>query len=190
MKGFLLRLVGIVALAAAGAGVHRTTHGQFRLVPDAPPEMVIRLPAAETPEAVPEPETGSDSPRAGGDELRLDSFEIDLTTARLLHENALADFVDARGDELYEAGHIAGAYQITPDMLLTGTPAAVDFLLPDRPIVIYCDGGDCTDSKVVAERLQSLYQLTQTHIYTGGFPEWAEAGLAVETGTDPTRNGG
>lgn len=190
MKGFLLRLIAIAALAAAGAGVHRAAAGGFRLEPAAPPEMVIRLPA-NAPTDDPGPDDAGPSDQIGaGDELRLDSFEINLATARALHDDALADFVDARGDDLYEAGHIAGAYQITPDMLLTGTPAAVDFLLPDRPIVIYCDGGDCTDSKVVAERLQSLYQLSQTHIYTGGFPEWAAAGLAVETGADPTRSGG
>ncbi|MEM1071495.1 MAG: rhodanese-like domain-containing protein [Planctomycetota bacterium] len=213
MKGYLLKLAVLIAIGAASGFAHSLA-APFRLEPDAPPAQTIQLGDAGTDasttagtesgsdtgsatgsgleseqahEADPEPtpQAGSEPSADAPDAIVLDSLEIDLTTARLLFENGLADFVDARIASEFEAGHIEGAYHITPAMLASGSPAAIDFLRTDTPIVIYCGGGDCDDSKLVAERLQRLFFFEQTHIMTDGFPAWAEADLPVGTGPDP-----
>lgn len=211
MKAFVVKLVLLVALAGAAA----LTHGliaPFRLEPAPAERTVITLPpppnapvegsnagdrtdGGDTAEAqTPEPATpatgtgtgtGTGTDAAEPRELVLDETEIDLETARLLFDAGAADFIDARIAEEYEAGHILGAMHITPDMIRSGVPAAVDFLSADRPIVVYCGGGDCHDSHLVAERLQSLFGFTRTHVFTGGYPEWTAAGLPVGTGPDP-----
>lgn len=209
MKAFVVHIVALVAMAAAAALVHGLS-APFRLQPAAPEPTVIELPAragesppsdvpADAPDNANEadqderegdvsPPTDAEavsSPAADQGRIVLDETEIDLTTARLLFEAAAADFVDARLAAEYEAGHIEGAMHITPDMLLEGIPAAIDFLSPDRPIVVYCGGGDCHDSHLIAERLQSMFSFNRTHVFTGGFPEWEAAGLPIGTGPDP-----
>ncbi|MFN7957499.1 MAG: rhodanese-like domain-containing protein [Holophagaceae bacterium] len=94
-------------------------------------------------------------------------------------------FLDARRSEDYTAGHVAGAW-CTPvweadlgDRLLAFKASRRPG--PEDPIVIYCSGGDCRDSHLLAERLLSegYFHLL---IYRDGFPDWMAAGRPVEKG--------
>ena len=128
-------------------------------------------------------ESGPGDQNAGG-QIVLDSLEIDFETTRLLFENGLATFIDARPTDEYELGHIEGALHVTPGMLNDGLFNGFEFIDAGAPIVIYCGGGDCDDSHRVAQKLQ-YYGYKQTHVFTGGFPEWEAAGLPTGTGPDP-----
>ena len=198
MKSLLLKIIVLLTLGGGAAFAHSLA-APFRLVPAAPERTVIDLPSRETEQpAVTDEASGQNStpdeagstdaspeaPQTDGP-IVLDQTDIDLNTARRLFEAGAADFIDARPAAEYEAGHIEGAMLITPDMLREGVPAAIDFLMPDRPIVVYCGGGDCHDSHLVVERLQSLFNFTRTHVFTGGYPEWEAAGLPTRTGPDP-----
>jgi len=94
-------------------------------------------------------------------------------------------FLDARRSEEYAAGHVAGAWGAPvweadlEDRLLAFKAARRPG--PEDPIVIYCSGGDCRDSHLLAERLLSegYFHLL---IYRDGFPDWVAQQRPVAKG--------
>lgn len=52
----------------------------------------------------------------------------------------------------------------------------------DKPIIVYCSGGECHDSKLVANALLSL-GFSDVTVFTGGWEAWSAAGLPASTGT-------
>ena len=201
MSSYLLKVIVIFVIAAVGAGIQLGAAWPVKLKadPDEPPyrELVIPDRSDSNPDVDASDEqddaienAGHASEDPGGEPvagtITLDSLEIDLATAQALHENQLATFVDARPADEFEAGHIESAVHISPAMLEANSSLFVlDVIDPDKPIVIYCGGGDCDDSHRVAELLQDLRGLTQTHVFVDGYPAWADAGLPTNTGPDP-----
>jgi rhodanese-related sulfurtransferase len=107
----------------------------------------------------------------------------DITIAQALKLfNAGVSFVDARRRDEFEAGHVQNAYWMPAETLTSGKrPEAMDFLMPDQPVVIYCGGGECDASKNVAALLaQGGY--AQCLILTDGYPAWAAAGHPTAAG--------
>ena len=115
------------------------------------------------------------------------TFGIDLTfeQTRWLFENDMATFVDARAFEEYEEGHIEGAMWMPAYAFDDGEP--VNFLMIDleKPIVIYCGGGDCDASENTAIRIQGYAPSAVMHVFKDGYPAWVDAGLPIGTGPDP-----
>lgn len=195
MSSYLLKVIVIFVIAAVGAGIQLSAAWpvQLKAKPDQPPVEIIQIPdrsgsntdTQPADETVDTPAEATDSESSGGT-ITLDGLEIDLATARALHENQLATFVDARVASEFEAGHIEGALSISPAALDANSSMFVlDVIDPDKPIVIYCGGGDCDDSHRVAEMLQDLRGFRQTHVFTDGYQTWADAGLPTSTGPDP-----
>jgi rhodanese-related sulfurtransferase len=94
-------------------------------------------------------------------------------------------FLDARRSAEFAEGHIAGAW-CTPvweadldDRLLSFKAARRPG--PEDPIVIYCSGGDCRDSHLLAAKLldQGYSHLL---IFRDGFPAWVAQGHPVLKG--------
>ncbi|GLH72189.1 hypothetical protein GETHLI_06910 [Geothrix limicola] len=96
-----------------------------------------------------------------------------------------APFLDARRSAEFAEGHIAKAW-CTPvwesdleDRLISFKaarhPGAED------PIVIYCSGGDCRDSHLLAAKLlnEGYFHLL---IYHDGYPGWVSQGHPIEKG--------
>ncbi|HJV91802.1 MAG TPA: rhodanese-like domain-containing protein [Holophagaceae bacterium] len=100
-------------------------------------------------------------------------IEIEDAEARALHQ-AGALFLDARRTAVFEAGHIAGARALPywEDGLDAKLQALADatFDLKD-PVVIYCSGGDCRDSHLLAERMWP-FGFRNLRIFKGGWPAW------------------
>jgi rhodanese-related sulfurtransferase len=193
----VLTLPGLAAPSPADAvtpieaGPTQAEPGQATPPPVSPTEGTPTDPSSTAPEPAGSGVEPAPSGGAAGAELVLDTLEIDLATARVLFEAGAADFVDARPVDEYEAGHIEGAMHVTPEAIRSVPPPdGVQFLTAERPVVVYCGGGDCHDSHLVAQRLQELFGLTRTHVFTGGFPAWQSAGLPVGTGPDPFAGGG
>lgn len=94
-------------------------------------------------------------------------------------------FLDARRGSEFAEGHVAGAWSVPvweadlDDRLLAfkaaRRPAAGD------PIVIYCSGGDCRDSHLLADKL-AAEGYTHLLIFQDGYPAWVAAGHPVERG--------
>lgn len=109
--------------------------------------------------------------------------EIGGDEAAELHREGVP-FLDARRTSVYAGGHIAGArslpiWESTVDdgikrLFDEGTDV-------NAPLVVYCSGGDCEDSHMLAQKLHG-YGFNNALVYTGGFPDWEKRGLPVEKG--------
>ena len=91
---------------------------------------------------------------------------------------------DARRRKDYEQGHVAGARNISPwegdaDAKITalvneGRDGAI-------PVVVYCSGGACEDSHMLADKLWGAgYE--NVLVFKDGFPAWEARGGAVAKG--------
>lgn len=94
-------------------------------------------------------------------------------------------FLDARRSAEYAEGHVAGAF-CTPVWESDLEDRLIGFKAtrrpgPDDPIVIYCSGGDCKDSHLLADRLlkEGYFHLL---IYRDGFPDWVARKHPIEKG--------
>ena len=94
-------------------------------------------------------------------------------------------FLDARRSEDYLAGHLPGSWSV-PVWEADVADRITEFEArvrpaPRDPIVIYCSGGDCEDSRLLARK---LVELGYRHllIYRDGFPDWAAQRRPVSRG--------
>jgi len=94
-------------------------------------------------------------------------------------------FLDARRRAEFAVGHIAGAWctrvwESDLDERLISFKAARR-PGPEDPIVIYCSGGDCQDSHLLAAK---LFNEGYDHllIYRDGFPDWLAQKRPIEKG--------
>ena len=94
--------------------------------------------------------------------------------------------LDARPSAFFEVGHVPGAMNLARDNF------AVDYRrlgtvlqnAHDKPIIVYCSGGDCHDSRLVANALLTL-GFSNVGVFTGGWEAWSGAGLPTNTGSKP-----
>ena len=116
-------------------------------------------------------------------------IEIAGDDVALLH-GAGALFLDARRTSVYEQGHIPGARPFS--VWESDLDQKVNKLFEERsdpaaqalPIVVYCSGGDCEDSHMLAQKLWGI-QYNNVYVYKDGFPDWQKRGGAVVTGPKP-----
>jgi rhodanese-related sulfurtransferase len=115
--------------------------------------------------------------------------EINGDDVAALHK-AGALFLDARRTSVFEEGHIAGARSFS--VWESDIDDKVNALFNERndprdqnlPIVIYCSGGACEDSHMLAQKLWGI-QFNNVYVYKDGFPDWQKRGGAVRTGSNP-----
>ncbi len=81
-------------------------------------------------------------------------------------------WVDARARDKFDAGHIEGALLLNEDEWSKLVPAFLDAWDPDRPVVVYCDGGSCEASHAVARRLREELKIGDVHVLKGGLTAW------------------
>ena len=99
-------------------------------------------------------------------------------------------FLDARRTSVYEQGHIAGARPFS--VWESDVDEKVNKLFEERgdpreqakPILIYCSGGDCEDSHMLAQKLWGI-QFNNVYVYKDGFPDWEKHHAAIQTGANP-----
>jgi len=116
-------------------------------------------------------------------------IEITYDAVKQLHDNG-ALFLDARRTSVYEQGHIAGARPFS--VWESDIDEKVNKLFEERgepkqqaePIVVYCSGGDCEDSHMLAQKLWGI-QYNNVYVYKDGFPDWQKHGAAIHTGSTP-----
>ena len=96
-------------------------------------------------------------------------------------------FLDARRTTVYADGHIPGArsFPIWESDIADRVKAFYEEGLDQNaPIVIYCSGGDCEDSHMLAEKLY-MVGFNNLLVYKDGFPGWQKRGLPAVKGPKP-----
>lgn len=99
-------------------------------------------------------------------------------------------FLDARRTSVFEQGHIAGARSFSvwesdvDEKVAKLFEERSDPREQNRPIVIYCSGGACEDSHMLAQKLWGV-QFNNVYVYKDGFPDWQKRGGAERTGSQP-----
>ncbi|HEV7487239.1 MAG TPA: rhodanese-like domain-containing protein [Thermoanaerobaculia bacterium] len=116
-------------------------------------------------------------------------IEIAFNDVKSLHDKNVL-FLDARRTSVYEQGHIPGAraYSVwesdIDDKVQKLFAERSDTAAQNLPIVIYCSGGDCEDSHMLAQKLWGI-QFNNVYVYKDGFPDWQQHGAPVHTGANP-----
>lgn len=94
--------------------------------------------------------------------------------------------LDARPSVFFENGHVPGALNLARDDFahdyrrLSGVLESAH----DKPVIVYCSGGDCHDSRLVANALLSL-GFSNVSVFTGGWDAWSAAGMPASKGRVP-----
>jgi len=107
------------------------------------------------------------------DTISLAQFRSDVDD-----KNAL--ILDARSAPFYAQGHVPGALNLSRDEFANDYRRLRSTLdeSKDRQIVVYCSGGDCHDSRMVASALLSL-GFSRVQVFTDGWSGWTQAGMPV-----------
>jgi rhodanese-related sulfurtransferase len=113
-------------------------------------------------------------------------LEVGYADVALLHRRG-ALILDARRSAVFEDGHIAGARSFS--VWESDVDDKVNALFTERstpdeqaqPIVIYCSGGACEDSHMLAQKLWGA-QFNNVLVYKDGYPDWVKRGGATRTG--------
>ncbi len=104
-------------------------------------------------------------------EPELTAGEIRLVDARVLD----VLWIDARGEDAYNQGHIPDAIRLNEDNWDDGIFILMDAWLGNpRPIIVYCGSASCGTSKRVAERLQEALPAAEIYSLHGGWDTWVK----------------
>ena len=107
---------------------------------------------------------------------------IDLAAAKRLFDQKAAVFVDARSSWPYQLGHVPGALNVPPSAIPETLDTVLADLSKDTALVVYCAGATCNLGSKLAQKLAEEMDFTRIYVFAGGFPQWEEAGYAVESG--------
>jgi rhodanese-related sulfurtransferase len=160
------------------------------------PPIVVPTATIERPAGKPEPE--KPKPVVKPEPAPIQKFpphpdkpyvEISGEDVQWLHSRGVL-ILDARRTSVYEEGHIAGARPFS--VWESDVDEKVNKLFEERgdpqqqlqPIVIYCSGGACEDSHMLAQKLWGI-QFNNVLVYKDGYPDWVKRGGAVKTGANP-----
>jgi rhodanese-related sulfurtransferase len=108
---------------------------------------------------------------------------VGLPEFRSAVEARSALIFDARPLVFFERGHVPGALNLARDNFARDyrhlSPVLQGAI--DKPIIVYCSGGDCHDSRLVANALLTL-GFSNVSVFTGGWEAWSAVGLPASTG--------
>lgn len=109
----------------------------------------------------------------GDDEIRT------VYRAKEIFDAGKALFVDARGPEYFQNGHIRGAVSLPVAQFEHRIASFKEKYPPGRHIVTYCYSRDCRDSQILAQRLFDA-GYTNVAIFVEGYLGWENEGFPIE----------
>jgi rhodanese-related sulfurtransferase len=191
-RPFWLEALGFVFLAFLAAGVSNVFAGGERKLKWVGSYEKKGAAAAARPTPGPQAAvTPSLGAPAGGKAFppHPDRASVDVSGEDVveLHGRKTVPFLDARRTSVYRDGHIAGARPFSvweadvDDKVKAFFAEGTD---QSAPIVVYCSGGNCEDSHMLAEKLY-LVGFDNVLIYKDGYPDWVQRGMPVTKGNEP-----
>jgi rhodanese-related sulfurtransferase len=183
-------LCAIVSNAIAGPERHLQWVGAYDAAPERPAARAAAPTAASSaPAAAPGAGTAAGAPaaRAFPPHPEKPWVEISGDDVVALHHSGDVPFLDARRTSVYREGHIPGARPFSvwesdiDDKVKTFFTEGHDTA---APIVVYCSGGECEDSHMLATKLH-MAGFDNALVYRDGYPDWQKRGLPVHTGDAP-----
>jgi rhodanese-related sulfurtransferase len=147
-----------------------------------------KTPAATAPVPAPAPPKKPDLARFA---VHADKpyVEIAYNDVKALHDAGVL-FLDARRTSIYEQGHIAGARPFSvwesdvDDKVRKFYDERSEPAQQALPIVVYCSGGDCEDSHMLAQKLWGI-QFNNVYVYKDGYPDWVAHKGDTHAGSNP-----
>ncbi len=103
----------------------------------------------------------------------------DILNAKKIYDVGDAVFVDARTEEDYLEGHIAGAVLLPAYQFEERIDNFRKTIPPFVKIITYCSGRECEDSHVLAQCLLDE-GYTDVSVFVDGYPAWEEKGFPIE----------
>lgn len=79
--------------------------------------------------------------------------------------------VDARNPDEYADGHVSRAINIPSNEVFDRADQFLSIMPPDALIIVYCGGGNCESSHIVADALCRDFGFERVLIYTNGWEE-------------------
>ncbi len=108
---------------------------------------------------------------------------VSLAETEDLWHSGLAVFIDSRAAADFARGHIPGAISVPLEEIKKGNLSLLEKIPRDRLLVIYCEGGDCQTSLLLAEFL-SERGYRDLRVFSGGWTEWTGAEMPVSGGDE------
>ncbi len=109
--------------------------------------------------------------------------ELSIEEAVRLFEEGKAQFVDARSEADYRAGHIKGAVNIPDVNFENHIGSFLEKTAAETVLITYCEGDACTLSKSLAEKL-ALAGFEKVFHLKNGWGQWRERGLPIAGGQE------
>ena len=188
MRKPLLQALIIVALGIGAGLVHRQLRPfTLELKPAVP---TVPTPGATTPAGPITPPTPADPAKpvtpvtlaptaptpitpAPISTAPVDGIYITTEQAKAIFDAQSAEWIDARNPDEFAAGAIPGAFNVPPVAFAGGQiPDVINILSPAKQVVVYCGGGECDASNLVALRLQGS-GFTNVVVYKDGYAGWS-----------------
>src|SRR6266542_5512450 len=152
-----------------------------------PPPSAAPAPSSTAPSAATSTATGvGDLARSFPPHPDKPALEIAPADVQRLYQGK-ALFLDARRSSVYAEGHIAGArsFPVWESDIGERVKGLYEEGLDQKaPVVVYCSGGACEDSHMLAEKLYMI-GFDNVLIYKDGFPDWQKRAFPTSKGAKP-----
>ena len=149
------------------------------------PGSVAEASPLTTPTATPTATTTATtaSPASLLDKLPPGTF-CTVEQAKKLFDDQTAEFIDARNPDEFAAGSIPTAFNIPPDAFAGGNfPPYLSTIASDRKIIVFCGGGDCDASLLVALKIKGS-GFKDVIVFKEGYTGWTAAKLPTTGGAN------
>ncbi len=173
----------VIPGAAAPASAEKATTSTPGVPADPTTPVTPATVERATPSGTPATPTRTTAPADASGETM-----ISTESAVALFNDLQTQFVDAREPDEFGAGRIPSAVSLPVSAFnganIEATEAKIAmYLRRELNVVVYCGGGACDASKLVAKQLQSR-MFPKIAVYHDGMTGWTAAGLPTETGPE------
>lgn len=112
---------------------------------------------------------------------------VHFEDAKRLNQDPLNLFVDARAKVEYDQGHIPGAIPLPSGEFDKYYDMYKSKIKKAKKLISYCHGAGCKLSEKTAEQLFKQKGHKNVAVFFGGWPQWQQNNMEVETGPVPKR---